>query len=468
MQIFKKPNFSFMQYKLFAFGLSGIIIIGGIVNITKGKGLRYGIDFAGGSLIRVLLKNDIPIDEVRKSLREFGLEKSQITEIGTSNREYLIRSLQTLGRSQSLEEVVVNKIGRTLEVSVLLNFFSDYRQFELTGPNRVVIELFDTRSIKAPRLVKVDDLGVRRIRTSMPQPNTAQVVIEMTDQILPYRIDRLENGLKILFSPDAADWPEAEKVQAEMDTHEIIGDRVIEALRLQEDKAALERGLKDLNSIDERELTLILEASFPEEASAVAQKNTLENRTFLGSLVVLSKETVGPQVGHDLRRKATQAIVWALIGMLIYIGIRFKFAYGVAAILTLAHDVLITLGLFSLTNREINLPVVAAMLTIVGYSLNDTIVIFDRVRDNLRILRKREFEGILDTSINQTLSRTVITSGTTLTVLALFLFGGEVINDFAFTMIIGVVTGTYSSIYQSCPLLFYWNKIFKPKKGMAK
>lgn len=385
MQIFKKPDFNFMKYKLFAFGLSGIIIIGGIINITKGKGLNEGIDFAGGSLVRVMLKNEIPIDEVRRLLGEVGLEKSRIQEIGASKREYLIRSLQTLEKSQ----------------------------------------------------------------------------------------------------------------EEEIEAHEIIGNKVIEALRLQEDRTALERGLKDLNTIAERELTLILEVSFPEEASAIAQNilsfrvsegiiqdyaqlqqergisreiiDTLEGKTFLGSLAVLSKETVGPQVGHDLRKKATQAVIWALIGMLIYIGIRFKLAYGVAAILTLAHDVLITLSIFSLTNREINLPVIAAMLTIVGYSLNDTIVIFVRVRDNLRILRKHDFERILDKSINQTLSRTVITSGTTfLTVLALFLFGGEVINDFAFTMIIGVVTGTYSSIYQSCPLLHYWNKIFKPKKGMGK
>jgi len=385
MQIFKKPNFNFLQYKLFAFGLSGIIIIVGIINITKGKGLNYGIDFAGGSMVRVILKNEIPIDEVRRLLSGVGLEKSRIQEIGASKREYLIRSLQILGKNQ----------------------------------------------------------------------------------------------------------------EEEIEAHEIIGNKVIEALRLQEDRATLERGLKDLNTIDERELTLILEASFPEEASAIAQNilsfrisegiiqdyaqlqqergisqeiiDTLEEKTFLGSLAVLSKETVGPQVGHDLRRKATQAVIWALIGMLIYIGVRFKLAYGVAAILTLAHDVLITLSIFSLTNREINLPVIAAMLTIVGYSLNDTIVIFVRVRDNLRILRKHDFERILDTSINQTLSRTVITSGTTfLTVLALFLFGGEVINDFAFTMIIGVVAGTYSSIYQSCPLLYYWNKIFKPKKGMGK
>jgi preprotein translocase subunit SecF len=385
MQIFKKPDFNFMRYKFYAFSLSAIIIIGGLVNITKGKGLSYGIDFAGGSLVRVMLKNEISINEVRKSLSEVGLEKSRIQEVGASKKEYLIRSLLTTGKSQ----------------------------------------------------------------------------------------------------------------EEEIEAHEIIGNKVVEALRSKEDKVALEKGLKDLNSIDEKELTVLLEAFFPEEAITIAQKiisfrtskglihdyaqlqkeagiskeviNTLEEKTFLGSLAVLSKETVGPQVGHDLRRKATQAIVWALIGMLIYIGLRFKFAYGVSAILTLAHDVLVTIGIFSFTNREINLPVIAAMLTIVGYSLNDTIVIFDRVRDNLRIMRKQEFEGILDTSINQTLSRTVITSGTTfLTVLALFLFGGEVINDFAFTMIIGVVVGTYSSIYQSCPILYFWNKIFKPKKGMRK
>ena len=145
--------------------------------------------------------------------------------------------------------------------------------------------------------------------------------------------------------------------------------------------------------------------------------------------------------------------------MLIYIGIRFKFAFGVAAIFTLAHDVIITLGIFSFTNREINLPVIAAILTIVGYSLNDTIVIFDRVRDNIKLLRKNNLDQILDTSINQTLSRTIITSGTTFV---------TVINDFAFTMMIGVVIGTYSSIYQLCSLLYLWNKFFKPKKGLGK
>ncbi len=239
MQIFKKPHFNFMKYKLFAFGLSGIINIGGIINNTKGKGLNEGIDFAGGSLVRVMLKNEIPIDEVRRLLGEVGLEKSRIQEIDASKREYMIRSLLTTGKSQ----------------------------------------------------------------------------------------------------------------EEEIEAHEIIGNKVIEALRLQEDKAALEKGLKDLNTIGERELALILEAVFPEEASAIAQNilssrisegiiqdyaqlqqeagigqeiiSTLESQTFLGSLAVLSKETVGPQVGHDLRKKATQAVILARIRMLIYIVVRF-------------------------------------------------------------------------------------------------------------------------------------------------
>ncbi|MBN2246994.1 MAG: protein translocase subunit SecF [Candidatus Aminicenantes bacterium] len=285
----------------------------------------------------------------------------------------------------------------------------------------------------------------------------------------------------------------------ELEAHLVIGNKIVDILTGSEEKANLEKGLIDLNNIDIDELTALLSNTFPDNPGEIAQKiinfresneskgiienndqlrnagidedviSLLKEKTFLGSLAVKRRETVGPQVGEDLRNKATQATIWALIGMLLYIGIRFKFAYGVSAIITLAHDVLITLGIFSLTNREINLPVIAAILTIVGYSLNDTIVIFDRVRDNIKLLRKEKFENVLDASINQTLSRTIITSGTTFfTVLALFLFGGKVINDFAFTMMIGVIIGTYSSIYQSCSLLYFWKKIFNPKKGMGK
>jgi len=172
---------------------------------------------------------------------------------------------------------------------------------------------------------------------------------------------------------------------------------------------------------------------------------------------ILSTEMVGPQVGVAMKHKVLLAAFWALLGMLIYIGVRFKWAYGLAAVFTLAHDILICLTVLLIFNVEISLTVAAALLTIIGYSLNDTIVIFDRVRDNLKrgISKKQGVkEAILNRSINQTLGRTIVTSGTTLAaVLAIFLFGGEVLHDFSFTLIVGILVGTYSSIFQSCAWL---------------
>jgi len=387
LQIFKKTNINFMKYKYIAFGLSGVIIVAGIINIAFGKGLKPGIDFSGGTLIRIMLKSPVDVGEVRQALSEQDLGGSVIQEVGKEKREYIIRTTQAAK-------------------------------------------------------------GDRRAG------------------------------------------------EEEIEAHEIMGTKVIEALKSAEDTVALGQGKIDLNNAGRKEIAFVLEPAFPDTAEELASQiislrvergviesfsvlkepgladeviSRLEEKTFLGSLTVLSKETVGPQVGKDLRRKATQATIWALLGMLVYIALRFKLSYGVSSILTLTHDVLVTLSIFSFANREINLPVIAAVLTIVGYSLNDTIVIFDRVRDNLKLMRKHSFEEILNVSVNQTLSRSIITSGTVfLTVIALYFFGGEVINDFAFTMLIGVISGSYSTIYQSCPIVYFWQKIFKTKKGLRR
>lgn len=178
----------------------------------------------------------------------------------------------------------------------------------------------------------------------------------------------------------------------------------------------------------------------------------------LDPAVAGSVDYVGPAVGEQLKREALKAVAFALLGILIYTSMRFEFKFGVAAILALVHDVLFTLGALAVTGREINLPVVAAILTIVGYSLNDTIVVFDRIREDLKLMRKAGFAEIVNASINQTLSRTLLTSGTTLlVVLALFLLGGEAINDFAFTLLVGVMVGTYSSIFVASPILLAWS-----------
>jgi preprotein translocase subunit SecF len=382
MQLFKTPHIKFMKYKFIALAVTAGIVLAGILNITAFKGLKLGVDFGEGTLIRVMLKSPQPVGEVRQMLQRVGLGNSVIQETGRSGREYQIRTME-----------VVN--------------------------------------------------------------------IKATDQ-------------------------------EQMEAHEALANRVIEALR-GEAGAGAAKGMKDLNTLDEKSLAALLESSFPGSGpdaarTIVAHRNAqgivtdfaelqalglkpevqtfLKDKTYLGNLTVLSRETVGPQVGADLRKKAVQATIWSLIGMLVYIALRFKLEYGVSAIFTLTQDVLITMSVYSFTSREINLPIIAGILTIVGFSINDTIVIFDRVRENQKVHRKESLEEIMDLSVNQCLGRTIITSGTVfLTVGSLFLFGGEVINDFAFLMLVGTIEGVYSTIYLSCPVVLFWQKLFKTKKG---
>jgi len=395
MRLLKATHINFLKWKYVALGLTVLIIGAGILNMTVGKGWKPGVDFGGGTLIRVVLKDTPSVSDVRNSLERVGLGNSLIQSTGKGGHEFLIRTRQVF-------------LGKTEE--------------------------------------------------------------------------------------------------EEIEAHARLADQVISALKASQGTPQDQAGLLDLNTIDKANLTSLLEASFPGEGAGLAEAvigvrngvnvlstegaitgiltgfdqleregikpevlQVLKDKTTLGPMAVVSRETVGPQAGAELRRKATLAVIWSLIGMLIYIAVRFKLAYGVAAILTLTQDVLITLSIYSFTNREINLPIVAALLTIVGFSINDTIVTFDRVRENLKTMRKDSLEGVMNVSINQMLGRTMITSGTVfLTVLALFLFGGEVINDFAFVMLIGVIEGIYSTVYLSCPIVLWWNKIFPSKRGFRK
>ncbi len=185
----------------------------------------------------------------------------------------------------------------------------------------------------------------------------------------------------------------------------------------------------------------------------------------LAPFTIRSVEIVGPKIGEELRQQALMATLLAIGGMLIYIAFRFEWIYGVAAVVAVFHDVFITLGLFSLTDRELSLTVIAALLTLVGYSMNDTIVVFDRVRENLKIVRRGSFAELVNLSINQCLNRTVLTSGLTfLTVLALFLFGGQVLNGFAFALVVGILIGTYSSVFVASPILIALQGVLEGRK----
>ena len=189
---------------------------------------------------------------------------------------------------------------------------------------------------------------------------------------------------------------------------------------------------------------------------------------YVGSFTILSVESVGPKVGSEMRERAQNAIIFSLLGMLVYIAFRFRPIYGLAAIIALFHDVILTLGLFSITGKEISLTVVAALLTLVGYSINDTIVVFDRVRENLKLMRRDDFATIINTSINQTLNRTIMTSGFTfLAVLSLYMLGGDALNGFSFALVLGIVIGTYSSIAIASPIVLWWQMLMEKRKSRA-
>lgn len=389
MQIFKKtPNIDFLKFKWFALALTIVLVLAGILNITLGHGLKMGVDFGEGTLIRVMFKDPVSVSAIRQLLSDVGLGNSVIQESGKSGREFQIRTVEVRTTSQAGEEI---------------------------------------------------------------------------------------------------------------ESHQILANKVIAALQNKEDQQRLAQGLVDLNNIDSRSLTALLMTISPDSAEQIAERlmsyrktqsiisdwnelkkepvslsddvlNQLQAKTFLGQMTVLSKETVGPQAGKELRKKATQAIIWSLVAMLVYIAFRFKgLEFGTAAIFTLAQDVLICLSIYSFTNREINLPIIAAFLTIVGYSVNDTIVIFDRIRELRKTMRKEPLEKIMNMSLNINLTRTIITAGTVfIAVLALFLFGGKVINDFAFIMLVGTIEGVYSTVFMSCPVVLWWNQLFGKQKKVKK
>jgi preprotein translocase subunit SecF len=191
--------------------------------------------------------------------------------------------------------------------------------------------------------------------------------------------------------------------------------------------------------------------------STADQVETALKQANLGNFTRVGTEIVGPAVGQELRSKALLATVLSLIGLLVYIAFRFQFSFGVGAVVATIHDLLITLAFLAFFRYDMTLNVIAAILTITGFSTNDTIVIFDRIRENLRGMRRDSMHHVINASINQTLGRTVITSGTALlTALALFFFGGEVLHGFAFTMVIGIITGTYSSVFIAAAVVSYW------------
>ena len=194
----------------------------------------------------------------------------------------------------------------------------------------------------------------------------------------------------------------------------------------------------------------------------------LEQDFYTSNFAVRNVEIVGPQVGGQLRKQALMATLYSLGGMLVYLWFRFELIYGIGAVVACFHDTIITVGFFSLLNKDITLTVIAAILTLIGYSMNDTIVVYDRIRENIKLMRREKLADVVNKSINQTLSRTILTSGLTfLTVLSLYVFGGEVLRGFSLALVIGILIGTYSSIAVAAPMLVAYQEWRASKTGRA-
>src|ERR1700737_385113 len=384
IEFFKEPNIDWMGKAKYFYALSGILLLAGLLSVIKQGGLRYGIDFKGGTNVDVRFAQPPNIDEIRKQLSVEGLGNNEIQTISSggiapgSSNELLIFVEQKGQGDQALD---------TSKALVLRALNAIYGVKDPGKPDFNAA----TPSSLAEFLNQRDHLGL--------STNVGDRYLQLAKKILAYR-DNNKGGVLTSFD--------------------------------------------ELSSV---------------EGVTPAVLSTLKSSYALGSFAIRNVEIVGPKVGGELRRQAIWVTLYALAGMLVYIAFRFEWVYGAAAVLAVFHDVLITLGFFSLLKFEISLTVIAALLTLVGYSMNDTIVIFDRIRENNRLLRRESFASVVNKSINQTLSRTILTSGLTfLTVLVLFLMGGQVLRAFSFALVVGIVVGTYSSFGIAAPLVVAWNR----------
>jgi preprotein translocase subunit SecF len=392
MEFFHDVNLNWMGKAKYFIALSlSLLLIGGISWLHQG-GLRYGIDFRGGTLVYVRFAQAPPLDKIRSQLSTEGLGASTIQPISDisdpSSRNDVVIGLEKKGQGEQELDA-----GKQAILVALHKAFptgaSGQEDFNAVTPTGLAAYLTDKDPL---------NLGI----------SAGQQYQQLAQQIIGAR-DKTYNGILTSFDE-----------------------------------------LHGVSGVDARVIS------------------SLQTGYYLGPFAIRSVEVVGPTVGAQLRRQAILATLYALAGMLVYIAFRFEWVYGAAAVIAVFHDVLITLGLFSLFHFEISLTVIAALLTLVGYSMNDTIVIFDRVRENLRLMRREPFPEIVNRSINQTLSRTILTSGLTfLTVLVLFVMGGQVLRTFSFAMVVGVMVGTYSSFGIAAPIVVAWYKFRGPRAGTA-
>jgi preprotein translocase subunit SecF len=385
MEFFHNVNIDWMGKVKYFVSLSLILLAVGWISILRNGGLRYGIDFRGGTLVYVRFSGPAPVNQIRKGLQDAGLANSSIQTISdnvlnSGSQNDVVIGIEKTGQGDEALDA-----GKQAILDVLHKTFGTAGAAGKQDFNSI------TASGLAAYLTQKDPLNL--------STNAGERYNQLAQRLTEAR-DKEHGGIVTNFDE-----------------------------------------LKNVDGVTPGVIS------------------SLSNGFALSNFTIRNVEIVGPKVGAQLRRQAILATLYALAGMLLYIAFRFEWVYGAAAVIAVFHDVLITLGLFSIFHFEISLTVIAALLTLVGYSMNDTIVIFDRVREDLRLMRREPFPEVVNKAINQTLSRTILTSGLTfLTVLVLFLMGGEVLRAFSFAMVVGVVVGTYSSFGIAAPIVVWWNK----------
>jgi preprotein translocase subunit SecF len=404
MELFRDTNINFLKYQKFWISISLILLAVGVFAVFVHGKLNVGIDFAGGTQLTLRFRERPAVDEIRSILASGGLGDAEIQRFGkTGENEIMIKTPASEGTEEGSRDRVVAALDKKYN----------------TGKTGFDLNHSSSDALTA-LLVQVDPDGAgattaeahyEPIAAAIVKTRSKQGIFTSWDEVAAVRVGAAEG-------PEAAPGADA-KVPA---------------------AATVEQTGTPLDP-------------------AIAK--ALQDQAYLGDFSIVGVENVGPQIGKELRKRGVLAVLLSLLGMLVYMWFRFELRFGIGALMASVHDVIVTLGLFALLGFEFNLTTIAAFLTLVGYSVNDTVVVFDRVRENMRKSRREPLFDIMNRSVNQTLSRTILTSGTTfLATLSLLVFGGDVIRGFAFVMTVGVIVGTYSSIYIASPFALLWERIF--------
>src|SRR5689334_4014079 len=466
VELFHNARIDWIKAKKTFIGITILLMLIGAISVQI-RGFNAGVDFTGGTLMTVRFTEPPNVNRVRDALGKVGIQTEKVTLQPVVSRptELLIHAPQ-LGSGTEAERRVDEDKRTIIRGLQSLNPAGD------TASGRVNINSIDAAGIEA-ELRQADPFAINQQVFA-----TAHPYRQVGDQIVAFRdgqnkgylndIGALQGLNLTVTGYDQFDQNRvkqilnerfyAGKIDLNLAGTSEIEDALsrIDPLRQGAGSETYKNAAQAIANYRKNSNGVISDISqvpgLPGDLVAAMQPYFTE-----GAFAVISADVVGAVVGSDLRNRAIYVTLAALAGMLIYIAFRFEWIYGVAAVLAVFHDIMITLGFFSLFQWEINLTVIAALLTLVGYSMNDTIVIFDRIRENVRFRRRDPLAQVTNDAINQTLSRTVITSGLTfVSVVAIVLFGGEVLRGFALALTIGIIIGTYSSIAVASPMMLWW------------